>query len=1108
MSDELPAPQEIPDELQERNQWLFWNSSSDRPRKPLASPAARSGASWSDPDEWVSFQEAVDGAEKTPNAGIGYVNAADNGDLPDGSYGVIDLDGVVDPEGGLKEWVPSLEPFFERDAYMEHSPSGEGIHIPIAQIDVPEWWADEHFTADEHEGVEVLSNKFSTFTGNRLRRCGDTVVEHGDWLNDWLREAYTVLYDEKPDNGNSPDAQNLSSNETGLNHDLDAATAEDALDHIDPDVYYPKWRNIGFALRSEFSKSRALSLFKQWSRTGTKWGDEAERKAEKIIEDASPSGGVTFGTLWHYAEQNGWSPPEHSTWKDRDFAETVDKETEDLTDLSDADVWEIWADERENGDLDASSTIPDAGLRHIAREHGYYNFDALPTDTDELPPKAHNRALHWLEEDWCEEHLGEDADATARDYKPRAAVVLTWEDVRYIYANGSKDSGRKAARELLSDRYHFMTLADSDSLQVYDPETGVFTDRTGDIRGEIYEELGENWSTHELNEILAGLRQQSVVQPRHVDAGDRDEPLICVANGVLDVFERELHDHSPDYHFVNRIPVEYDPDADTETYTEFVGDLVDREDRKQTLFEMVGHALLPDANSRYKKFLILTGDADNGKSMFYDCVSTLLNGPEGEENNTAAVKLAKLAQNRFSLNSMYGSLANIAGEIDGKKIRNTANLKDITGGDEVEIEPKGSDSFFDTVGTTLMFAANDPPILGERDKKAIASRIVPLELPYTFVDDASGEYEKERVAEDILREELEDSEALSGFLNLALNGLERLEDNHGDVSLKESPQKRLELYERSADPMREFGTIALQNDPDDYLVKADVVTLYKQYATQQGYEVGSSVEKVLHHALRGLPDLNYTDSQPREPDYTDTSLPLQGWDSRKRVINRATLTEEGMELAEAAGLVEESDDTPDNATEKPRGGGSKPTLKELEPGRHTVEAVVAEQLEPKPWLQGEGTLVDDGELLDYTARGDNNPLSDADEGDRVQIKNAKVTVDRDGLKVLEVTGVCGVTILDSKDADQTSVNDAVEAAATDGGESDESDDTAYADLSPSLIETATENINAEYDSGEEITPPSFAGRHGLSPEQGEAVLEKLTTEKGLLERLDDGYRVL
>ena len=581
-----------------------------------------------------------------------------------------------------------------------------------------------------------------------------------------------------------------------------------------------------------------------------------------------------------------------------------------MGELSPKETWEAWSEARRRGLLGEDDIIPEKALEYVADDRDLYDLDALPEDSDVLPPKAHNRALWWVNNAWAKEHLHEgeedDEDATARRGKQKTAVVQTWEDVRYIYDESNQD-GRKAARDLLSERNDFMTVAGTDTLQVYDPETGVFTEQTGDIRGEIYDELGEHWSTHELNEIVAGLRQQSVVQPRHLDAGDRDEPLICVGNGVLDVFDRELHDHAPEYHFVNRIPVAYDEDAEIDTYREFVDGLVDREDRRQTLFEMVGHALLPDANERYKKFVILTGDADNGKSMFYDSVSTLLNGPDGEENNTAAVKLAKLAQNRFSINSMYGSLANIAGEIDGKMIRKTANLKDITGGDEVEIEPKGSDSFFDTVGTTLMFAANDPPILGERDKKAIATRLVPVELPYTFTDNPTGKYEKERVPEDELRADLEDAEALSGFLTLALDGLERLETNHGDVSLEETPEERLEVYERSADPMREFGSVALENHAEDYVVKADIVTLYKQYASQKGYEVGSSVEKVLHHALRGIPDLNYTDSQPRSPDYTDTTLPLQGWDTRKRVINRVTLTEEGMRLAEAAGLVE--DDT-------------------------------------------------------------------------------------------------------------------------------------------------------------------------------------------------------
>jgi hypothetical protein len=149
----------------------------------------------------------------------------------------------------------------------------------------------------------------------------------------------------------------------------------------------------------------------------------------------------------------------------------------------------------------------------------------------------------------------------------------------------------------------------------------------------------------------------------------------------------------------------------------------------------------------------------------------------------------------------------------------------------------------------------------------------------------------------------------------------------------------------------------------------------------------------------------------------------------------------------------------------------------------------------------------------------------------VQIKNAKVTTDADGLKILEVTGVCEVEILASPDGDQMSVEDAAgsddddqtaaagespptestgsdESAATDGGESDETDATDDAGLPPSLIKNATETINAEHDSDDKITAPAFAGRNGLSPERGEAVLEHLTTEKGLLERLEDGYRVL
>jgi P4 family phage/plasmid primase-like protien len=795
--------------------------------------------------------------------------------------------------------------------------------------------------------------------------------------------------------------------------------------------------------------------------------------------------------------------------------------------LSPRETWAAWREARERGLLTADDPIPTAALEGVARERELYDFETFDAATDaddpELPPKAWNRALNYVNSIWAEESdvdLTDDDDATSKSYRSKTATpARTWEDVRYIYSE-SKEEGRRAARELLSERYEFMTVEETDDLLIYDPETGVYVDETGDIHGEIYDGLRTYWSTYEKNEILAGLRQKNIVPKRRQNGQALEGPHICVENGVLDLLNRELKDHEPEYYFVDRVPVEYDPDAETSPHADFVGGLVERDAEKRTLFEMVGHALMPDANERYKKFLILTGDADNGKSAFYSRVKALLDGPNREEKNTSAVKLAKMAQNRFSIHSIYGSLANIAGEIDGKKIRNTAAIKDIPGGDPIELEPKGGESYFDTVNTTLMFAANDPPIIGERDKEAIASRIVPVELPFTFVDDPGGEYEKEAVDKAELEDRLDTAEARSGLLNLALDGIERLEANGGDVSLPEEPEERLRDYERSADPMREFGERCLTNDAGDYVVKADVTTIYKEFAVAEGYEVGSNIGSVLHDVLRGVASLNYTESRKRTPDYSTTSLPLRSWDERKRVVDRVTLTEEGLQHAEAAGLTVDQRDDAGSA-------GQNPGLADLEPGRHTVDVTIAEELEAKPWQQGRGHAVDDdGNIMKYVAEGSANPLNAADEGDRVRITDAKIATDRDGVKQLEISGVCDVDVLPRAEGDQASVADAAtdggpeKAASGDGGDDQSADgsaegdrDQAAAEPDQQLKKTVREALEEDYGPGADVTAAGLAAGlmkagEDAPPDDVAAALDVLATEGRRVERLEEGYRRL
>ena len=293
-----PTPYDnVPDELQKRDQWLLWDSSADTPRQPHWN--GDHTISWSNPDDWHTFEETVRLARTRETWGIGYVTAADNGDYPAGKYAVIDIDGGVDDYGNLKEWVPDLDMFTKAATYIEWSPSGTGIHIPVDATKAPEWWSDSQI--GEHEGVDLLSNKFCTFTGDKLQESGSAIAQVNP--TPWLFDAYTEL------RGESPRLEGESNDEYDGGEWLEDSHVENALESIDPDISHSEWVRLGYAVHDYDSGSRGRSLFESWSRKGEKYDADAERTIETIWSDASRGSGVTVATLIHKAKEAGWSPP-------------------------------------------------------------------------------------------------------------------------------------------------------------------------------------------------------------------------------------------------------------------------------------------------------------------------------------------------------------------------------------------------------------------------------------------------------------------------------------------------------------------------------------------------------------------------------------------------------------------------------------------------------------------------------------------------------------------------------------------------------------------------------------------------------------------------------
>lgn len=89
---------------------------------------------------------------------------------------------------------------------------------------------------------------------------------------------------------------------------LGVTVVESALDYVSPDVAYDEWRSISWAIMSTGWKC-APQIIHGWSaRAEKKHYDRAV--TDTLIRSFDPSRGISLGTLFHHAKQNGWIMPQ------------------------------------------------------------------------------------------------------------------------------------------------------------------------------------------------------------------------------------------------------------------------------------------------------------------------------------------------------------------------------------------------------------------------------------------------------------------------------------------------------------------------------------------------------------------------------------------------------------------------------------------------------------------------------------------------------------------------------------------------------------------------------------------------------------------------------
>lgn len=361
-------------------------------------------------------------------------------------------------------------------------------------------------------------------------------------------------------------------------------------------------------------------------------------------------------------------------------------------------------------------------------------------------------------------------------------------------------------------------------------------------RSGVYLPCGEATVRSEAQALLGNERKEKHVQEtlRYVEVATRleeERPPDCqyinLRTGRLDWATGILEGHTPAVFTTVQLPVEYDQAALCPTFDQYRKTTFDA-DVIPLIEEILGWCLIPDR--RLEQTIMLTGEGENGKSVFLDVVGYLLG-----EGNVSNVALQDLEENRFKAAQLYGKLANVFADLDARGLQSSSMFKMLTTGDPIDAERKHAQGFRFRSYAKLLFSANKIPASRDRTHAFYRRWLI---IPFTQIFDGEGSNPKPDKG---LRAKLQGE--LSGIFNRALRGLERLATHDGFTQPKSVVEAK-QAYIRSNDNVRVFVAECVIAEANETIIKKEFSQVYAYWCDRYGERAVS--QKALNAALKQI----------------------------------------------------------------------------------------------------------------------------------------------------------------------------------------------------------------------------------------------------------------
>jgi len=368
-------------------------------------------------------------------------------------------------------------------------------------------------------------------------------------------------------------------------------------------------------------------------------------------------------------------------------------------------------------------------------------------------------------------------------------------------------------------------------------ENGIYTPN-GEcfIKEVVRHKLKDEYTTHFANIVI-----EKIVADNYISADEffniNNKGNICLLNGVLDLKTRKLTQYSSKKIFFNKFKVNYDADAKCNKIIKFIESIV--EDRTKirdniecndlnVVQELFGDILYTDY--KFERCFMFLGDGRNGKSKLGELIKHFI----GVENVSSVHPSTLEDPNSFTISFFHRKLVNMAMDVNSTAFKHISLIKSLSGRDPVTAPRKFMTPFVFVNYAKLIFGANQLPITYDT-KDSFWERWVLINFPYTFTDQMTINDCKDKSIKKFLKlknpniiEDIVNPKQLSGLLNWAIDGLNRLMEN-GNYSYKYAPNEVKSLWIRKSDSYGAFIIDFLDFDYDSKISKKDLRKVYANY---------------------------------------------------------------------------------------------------------------------------------------------------------------------------------------------------------------------------------------------------------------------------------------